>query len=163
MPLDAALPAADLNGGGPRRESRFVHASAVAIDGRALLISGPSRSGKSRLASALIAASDPARPIVLIGDDRILLSVVAGRLTARPHPRIAGFIERRGLGIVASPYLDRAPVAALVELGQERPHDASARDMGRRNLPRLAIPDALDPRATGERVLRWWAALPDAT
>ena len=106
---------------------RSIHASAVSIGGRGLLILGASRSGKSRLALALIAASRPACPIVLIGDDRILLSVGGGGLVARPHPRIAGFIERRGLGIVASPHAEKAPVAGFVELGPPSPSGVSLR------------------------------------
>ncbi len=166
---DPALLDHDPNGGSPCRERRYVHASAVAIRGRALLILGSSRSGKSRLAFALIAASRPACPVVLIGDDRVLLSTSASRLMAWPHPRIAGFIERRGLGIVASPHLDRAPVVAVVELGRARSgHVATAdgafpRDTPGQDLPRLAIVGADDAHQASAQVLRWWATLPGAT
>ena len=157
-PADPALPDHRADDGAACPDRRTVHASAVAIEGRALLIFGRSRSGKSRLAHALIAASRPARPVVLIGDDRILLRARAGYLTARPHPRIAGFIERRGLGIVALRYLDEAPVAALVEIGHCG-SEASACDAARQNLPRLAIVDCHDALETAARVLRWWTLL----
>lgn len=94
-----------------------VHATAVAIAGRALLILGPSGSGKSSLARALIAASTAHCPIRLVGDDRILLTSGPRGLVARPHPRIAGFIECRGLGIVAVPFVVSAPVTAIIDLG----------------------------------------------
>lgn len=101
--------------GKPQGEA--IHATAVAIARRGLLILGPSGSGKSRLAFALIAASTPLCLIRLVGDDRILITTGAGELVARPHPRIAGFIERRGLGIVAVPFVESAPVVALINLG----------------------------------------------
>ncbi len=166
-PPDAPHPAHD-RGGWSR--GRSIHASAVSIGGRGLLILGPSRSGKSRLAHALITASCPACPIVLIGDDRILLctraggpSTCAGDLVARPHPRIAGFIERRGLGIVASPHADEAPVAGFVELGPPSPGAVSVREAGGPDLPGLAIARMDDARETATRVLRWWGGSRSAT
>lgn len=100
-----------------RPKDLAIHATAVAIGDLGLLIQGPSRSGKSGLASDLLARSTRARPIVLIGDDRILLETTPRGVIARPHPRIAGFIERRGLGLCAVPYRDSAAVALLVHLG----------------------------------------------
>lgn len=128
-----------------------IHASAVAIGGRALVIRGPSRSGKSRLAAALVGASTPQRPIVLLGDDRILLRKGTAGLVARPHPRIAGFIERRGLGIVAMPFTDRARVGAVVDLGPSEPYDHLPE-----NFPRLRI--VIGSCNDAVRVLDWWDA-----
>ena len=136
---------------------RSIHASAVSVDGHGLLITGPSRSGKSRLALALIAASRPACPIVLIGDDRILLSTRAGNFVARPHPRIAGFIERRGLGLVASPHADEAPVAGVVQIGSTQ-GAVSVREALGLDLPRLALAGSDDAREAATRVLRWWGS-----
>ena len=153
-PPDAPHPPRDRAGW---LRGRSIHASAVSIDGHGLLITGPSRSGKSRLALALIAASRPACPIVLIGDDRILLSTRADDFVARPHPRIAGFIERRGLGIVASPHADEVPVAGVVELGP--PQGAvSVREAVGLDLPCLALPGSDDAREAATRVLRWWGS-----
>ncbi len=140
-----------------------IHASAVSIGGRGLLILGPSRSGKSRLACALIAASRPTRPIVLIGDDRILLSTGRNSLVARPHPRIAGFIERRGLGIVASPHADEAPVAGYIELDRPFASMASVRDLAGSGLPNLAIARLDDARQAAIDVLDWWDEPRNAT
>ncbi len=140
-----------------------IHASAVSIDGWGLLIFGPSRSGKSRLACALISASRPARPIVLIGDDRILLSVNGHTLVARPHPRIAGFLERRGLGIVASPHADGAPVTGYIELGHALPGMVSTRNLAGSGLPNLAIARLDDARQAAIDVLEWWDGSRNAT
>lgn len=79
----------------------FVHASAVIVAQWGVLIEGPSGSGKSSLAWALIAAAGvSSRCGLLVGDDRLGLSVSAGRLLARPHPALAGLLERRGIGLV---------------------------------------------------------------
>ena len=55
-----------------------VHASAVLVGDRAVLIRGPSGSGKSRLAFDLILAgrSGQLPPAILVGDDRVHLDVL---------------------------------------------------------------------------------------
>lgn len=95
-----------------------VHASAVLVGDAAVLIRGPSGSGKSRLAFALILAGR-ARQIptaLLIGDDRIALSTLDGRLIARPVAALAGLIELRGLGIRRCAFAASGPVALVVDL-----------------------------------------------
>lgn len=131
-----------------------VHATAVAIGRRGLLIVGPSGSGKSRLACNLIEASTPRRVVRLVGDDRILLTGDAKGCWARAHPRIAGFIERRDLGIVALPYVERVRLAGIVVLapGAERPAVLAA-------LPCLIRPAAEAGEAAGvaaAEVFAWW-------
>ena len=81
-----------------------VHASAVLVGARAVLIRGPSGSGKSRLVLDLIDAArrgslDFAR---LVGDDRVHLETAGGRLLVRPAPALAGIIEVRGAGCCGS-------------------------------------------------------------
>jgi len=93
-----------------------IHATAVAIGGLGLVIRGPSRAGKSTLALALIAASTPALPVTLIGDDRVILSHSGEGVHVAPHPRIAGLIEKRGAGILAMPHAETAPVGGVVDL-----------------------------------------------
>lgn len=137
-----------------------IHASAVAICGVALLIRGPSRAGKSRLACALIARTTPHRPIVLIGDDRIHLHRGRGVLVARPHLRIAGFVERRGLGIVAMPWAGQAEVAAVVDLEGDREEAPRGEENVRLDLlPHLVITEPDDAAVRAEIVLSWWAPL----
>ncbi len=93
-----------------------IHASAVLIGHRGLLIRGPSGSGKSHLALSLLqnAGANFAR---LIGDDRIHLEAAHGRLLMRPAAALAGLIEIRGVGIVRLPYEPVAVVSLVVDLG----------------------------------------------
>ena len=94
-----------------------IHASAVLVGARAVLIRGPSGSGKSRLAFDLIsAAGGPMRFARLVADDRAEIEPVAGRLLVRPAPALAGLIEVRGLGIRRLPYEPVAVVSLVVDL-----------------------------------------------
>jgi serine kinase of HPr protein (carbohydrate metabolism regulator) len=88
----------------------------VAIGGRGVLIEGAPGSGKSSLALALID-----RGAVLVGDDGILAEVRDGRLIAAPHPRIAGKLEVRGVGLVTMPVSGPVPVALVVTLDSAAP------------------------------------------
>lgn len=91
--------------------SETLHATSVAIAGRAVLLSGPSGSGKSDLALRLID-----RGGILISDDYTLVKRIDGRLRATAPTTIAGKIEVRGIGIVDLPSVGEAPVALLVDL-----------------------------------------------
>lgn len=86
-----------------------VHASCVAIDGRAVLIEGPSGSGKSDLTLRLID-----RGWTLVADDRTIVERIGDRLFTRAPDRIAGRIEVRGVGIVSMPFVAGLPVALVV-------------------------------------------------
>ena len=131
-----------------------IHATAVAIGGRALLIAGRSGAGKSRLAIALVAGSTRHRRIELVGDDRVLLVQGARGLEVRPHPRIAGFIERRGLGLVAVAWCGHAVVAGLAILG----NDAAAPAHSLQNLATIRLVDVCKTDHV-EAVLDWWTEL----
>jgi len=91
-------------------------ATCVAIGGLALMIEGPSGSGKSSLALALID-----RGARLVGDDSVLLEVRENRLLARPHPETRGLIEVRNLGLIEMAVCDAAPVALVVRLDEAAP------------------------------------------
>ena len=99
---------------GPRLSAETLHASTVALDGRAVLISGPSGSGKSDLALRLID-----RGFVLVSDDQTTVKKDGERLIATAPPTIAGKLEVRGLGIVELERTDNVPVALAVELTSE--------------------------------------------
>lgn len=92
-------------------ETLLVHATAVAIDGRAVLLRGPSGSGKSDLALRLIDAG--AR---LVADDRSKLARCGDRIIVRAPATIAGLIEVRGIGIMRLDALAEAPVALIADL-----------------------------------------------
>jgi serine kinase of HPr protein (carbohydrate metabolism regulator) len=95
-----------------------VHASAVLAGDRAVLIRGPSGSGKSRLAFDLILAGRAGQipAAVLVGDDRLLLELAQGQLIVRPARELAGLIEIRGLGIRRCDFTERAIVGLVVDL-----------------------------------------------
>ncbi|MET0365975.1 MAG: HPr kinase/phosphatase C-terminal domain-containing protein [Sphingobium sp.] len=88
-----------------------VHATAIAIEGQALLLMGESGCGKSDLALRLID-----RGATLVSDDYTLLERRAGCLYASPPPTIAGKMEVRHIGIVTMPHLHNVPVALAIRL-----------------------------------------------
>src|SRR5579872_7038770 len=96
--------------------NQSIHASAVLIGPKAVLIRGPAGSGKSQLAWQLLqgtlqGAQAGALPFTrLVADDRAHVEARAGRLLVRPAPALAGLIEIRGLGIRR---LHHEPVAAV--------------------------------------------------
>ena len=95
--------------------SQIVQASAVALDGRAVLIEGEPGAGKSSLALALIA-----RGAQLIGDDAVTVSRSAAggaaHLIASPPPRIEGLIEVHGVGLITRPLAPPTPLALILVL-----------------------------------------------
>ncbi len=94
--------------------SETIHASTVAADGRAVLISGPSGSGKSDLALRLLD-----RGFTLVSDDQTIVRREGDRLVASAPPTIKGKLEIRGIGIVEMETVDDVPVALFVELTSE--------------------------------------------
>lgn len=103
-----------LPGTGPRLSAETLHASTVAKDGRAVLITGPSGAGKSDLALRLLD-----RGFTLVSDDRTIVKRDGVRLIASAAPNIAGKLEVRGIGIVDMEMVDDVPVALMVELASE--------------------------------------------
>jgi serine kinase of HPr protein (carbohydrate metabolism regulator) len=125
-----------------------IHASAVLVGARAVLIRGPSGSGKSRLALDLIEAGRAHRlPLArLIGDDRIDLVAAHGRLLVRPAPALAGLIEVRGAGIFALEHEPCGVVGLVVDLAAndaERLPEHRQITVESVKLPRLAVPVGL--------------------
>jgi serine kinase of HPr protein (carbohydrate metabolism regulator) len=87
------------------------HASSIVIDGKAILISGPSGSGKSDLALRLID-----RGAQLVSDDYTLIQRRVNGLWATAAPNIEGKIEVRGLGILDMPFTNEAEIKLIVVL-----------------------------------------------
>ena len=89
-----------------------LHASAVLVGARAVLIRGPSGSGKSKLARELIegARGNGSGFARLVGDDRVHLEAASGRLLVRPAQALAGLLEVRGVGVLR---VDHEPVAVV--------------------------------------------------
>jgi serine kinase of HPr protein (carbohydrate metabolism regulator) len=99
---------------GSRLSSENLHATAVALDGRAVLISGPSGSGKSDLALRMLD-----RGFVLVSDDRTIVRKEGTRLIASAPETIKGKLEVRGVGIVEMEHQNNLPVALVVELTRD--------------------------------------------
>jgi len=130
--------------------SETVHASTVASDGRAVLISGPSGSGKSDLALRLLD-----RGFTLVSDDQTIVRREGDKLIASAPPNIAGKLEIRGIGIVDMEAVRDVPVALYVELTSEimrLPDDRRERPVLGVNLPLVSI-DALTASAASKVAL----------
>jgi serine kinase of HPr protein (carbohydrate metabolism regulator) len=135
---------------GPRLSAETLHASTVALDGRAVLITGPSGSGKSDLALRLLD-----RGFVLVSDDQTIVKKDGARLLATAPPTIAGKLEVRGIGIVDMERADDAPVALIVELTsdiQRLPDDSRERPILGVRVPLVTI-DAMTASAPSKVAL----------
>jgi serine kinase of HPr protein (carbohydrate metabolism regulator) len=96
-----------------------IHAAAVLMGARAVLIRGAAGAGKSRLALMLLQAA-PQGPLMfarLVADDRVHVAAAHGRLIAWAPPALAGLIEIRGLGICRVLHEAVAVVSLVVDLG----------------------------------------------
>jgi HPr kinase/phosphorylase len=122
-----------------------IHATCVLAGARAVLIRGPSGSGKSRLALQILQAADQGalRFARLVSDDRTCLESVNGRLLARPAPALSGLLELRHIGIRQMQIEPVAVVGLVVETMEGAPRlpeqaDRTVELAGNR-LPRLAV------------------------
>jgi HPr kinase/phosphorylase len=120
-----------------------IHASAVLVGDQAVLIRGPSGSGKSRLAFDLLLAGRAGQiaAATLVGDDRVHLRPQEGKLIVCPAPALAGLIEIRGLGIRRCTFVPEAPVGFVVDL------DAA-------DAERLPPPQAMETQIKGIKIPR---------
>ncbi|MEO6113004.1 MAG: HPr kinase/phosphatase C-terminal domain-containing protein [Sphingomicrobium sp.] len=135
---------------GSRLSSENLHASCVAIDGRAVLISGPSGSGKSDLTLRLLD-----RGFVLVSDDRTIVRKDGDKLIATAPERIRGKLEIRGVGIVDMPTVADACVALVVELTsdiQRLPDDSRERIILGTGVPLISV-DAMTASAPSKVAL----------
>jgi HPr kinase/phosphorylase len=121
-----------------------VHASAVLVGARALLIRGPAGAGKSGLVLGLLqaAAQGQLRFARLVADDRVRLAAEHGRLIASPPAALAGLLEIRGLGIRRLPYEPSAVIGWVADLGgqaERLPTPDQTTVLGGVSLPRFAF------------------------
>jgi serine kinase of HPr protein (carbohydrate metabolism regulator) len=136
---------------GPRLSAETLHASTVAKNGRAVLLTGPSGSGKSDLALRLLD-----RGFTLVSDDQTIVRKDDDRLVASAPPNIAGKLEIRGLGIVDVERVDNVAISLIVELTnsqiQRLPDDSRERPILGVKLPLVTI-DALTASAPSKVAL----------
>jgi len=112
---------------------------------RGVLLQGASRAGKSDLALRALEQG-----WALIADDRTLIWTCDGRLFGRCPGAIAGLIEARGVGVVASPTRDFAEIVLAVtcvarEYVERFPDEVSETWLGC-DTPRINLA-ALEPSA----------------
>ncbi|HUG46410.1 MAG TPA: HPr kinase/phosphatase C-terminal domain-containing protein [Sphingomicrobium sp.] len=127
-----------------------LHASTVALDGRAVLITGRSGSGKSDLSLRLVD-----RGFTLVSDDQTIVRRDGDRLLASAPPRIAGKLEVRGIGILEMEIASDVAIALLVELTsdiQRLPDNGRSRPILGVDLPLVSI-DALAASAPAKVAL----------
>lgn len=138
----------------------ILHASAVALGSRGLLILGPAGSGKTRLALELVTMG-AALDVALVADDRTAIAppperaAIAHRAPImRPAPALAGLVEIRGAGVLSHPYRPEARCWLAVLLGPDHGGEGPARMPGHRSIrlagcsvPLLAMAGGLHPAA----------------
>lgn len=136
--------------------SPTIHATAVLVGPKAVLIRGAAGSGKSRLALRLIQTLPFAR---LVGDDRVhATATAAGKLLVHAPENLRGLFEIRGLGIRRMPFEQMAVVGLVIDLTAAADRlptsDALQTAISGIKLPRLALPAESDPLAAVLAVLR---------
>jgi serine kinase of HPr protein (carbohydrate metabolism regulator) len=133
-----------------RLSSETMHASTVATEGRAVLITGPSGAGKSDLALRLLD-----RGFVLVSDDQTIVRKDGSRLIASAPANIKGKLEIRGVGIVEMETVQDVPVSLIVELTSEimrLPDDSRERPVLGIGVPLISV-DAMTASAASKVAL----------
>lgn len=116
-----------MNGGGDG-----LHASAVAVGERGLLITGAAGAGKTALALEMIALG-----AVLIADDVVRVTPDGtGGLWLAPPPNAGGLVEVRGFGLARLPACGGARLALIADL--DRAADARLPEPYQRTLSGIA-------------------------
>lgn len=95
-----------------RTVSKSRHATAVTVDGRALLITGASGTGKSTLALEMIALG-----ATLICDDQVMLERQGNVVMASAPSGAPAVIEARGIGLIpVDQVAPPAPITLIMDL-----------------------------------------------
>jgi HPr kinase/phosphorylase len=100
-------------------ETERIHATALAFGEHAVLLRGPSGSGKSDLALRCLGLPRSELvpgPVMLVADDQVLLKSSGGQIWASPPDTLRGLLEVRGLGILHVGWVARTGVALIVDL-----------------------------------------------
>lgn len=91
----------------------LLHATTVAFDGKGVMLTGASGSGKSSLALQLMAIGAQ-----LVADDQTLIDQDDGQIVARCPDALAGMIEARGIGLLHAPHVPKAVLSLVVDMDQ---------------------------------------------
>lgn len=100
-------------------DGTVVAGTAIALGDRAVLLRGPSGAGKSDLALRAMAAALGGfndTSFRLVGDDQVVVRGSGGGLMVQAHPRLAGLLEVRGLGILPVTHAAEAELVLIAEI-----------------------------------------------
>ncbi len=93
-----------------------IHATLISLNGKGILITGKSGTGKSDVALRMIMEKDA----VLVADDRVNLECIGGKLYGSTPQQTAGLLEVRNVGIVRFDYHPKSEIVLCVELCTNR-------------------------------------------
>lgn len=117
----------------------LIHGTCVDLGGFAVLLRGPSGSGKSDLALRLIDAGGR-----LVSDDQVSLELRDGAIVATAPPQIAGLLEVRGLGLLPVPAAESGRLGLVVDLvapeAVERLPEPASVELAGGRVPLLQFP-----------------------
>jgi len=103
-------------------EAERVHGTAIAVGSRAVLIRGPSGSGKSDLALRCLGLGVSAiarEPIKLVADDQVLLKHEDTGVRVSAPPSLRGMLEVRGIGILEVDPIAEAALVLVADLTRD--------------------------------------------
>lgn len=121
-----------------------LHATAVLLGDKGVLITGRSGSGKTTLALALIeAARSSGRFARLVADDQLFVSAAGGKLLVEAPGALRGLVEIYGIGPTPIASEDRALIDLVVSLEEAgiapRFQEIIARELHGVSLPSMAL------------------------
>ena len=93
-----------------------IHATLVSYQGKGILFTGKSGSGKSDIALRMISE----KGAVLVADDRVDLEIIENKLYGSAPKQIAGKLDIRGVGIASMPVKEKEEISLCVELCSDR-------------------------------------------
>lgn len=132
----------------------LLHATAVLVGDRGIVIIGPSGSGKSSVARALMdRASARGMFAALISDDQCQMRPASGRLICTTPAALRGGLEVRGSGLHSVDHETAAVIHLVVEL-IEPDHAIRFADSATAQLQGVAIPHLLLPKREIEAACR---------
>ena len=124
-------------------DATLVHGTAVSVDGRAVVIRGPSGSGKSDLALRTLAVGGPlvaAAAPVLVADDQVIVERSGSNLMIRAPDNLRGMLEVRGIGIVRLPSAATAELALFADIVSPAEVERLPDPDGRERLHGIDVP-----------------------
>ena len=128
-----------------QKNSKNLHACAIAIGGKGILITGPSGSGKTSLAFGLMERCQRENlEAAFIADDQVLVRRNGNSLVVETPPAIAGKAELHGFGIVEVQHQSSAIIHLVVRLVDaeliERYPEPSFEEIEQVPIPRIEVP-----------------------